>query len=183
MLLKPRNATESFGAPGTGAAPPRRLPVLLRRAWYGLNQAFRRRIAHLGLTPDQFTVLRTLLEAGDNGLTQIELTRQMASDANTIASLVRRMASARLIRREPDRRDARAILLRILPGGRHKFAKASTVARALQNEVLDALPDSQRERFLILLSQVADSCQASVESSPRRAPRRRRAAAALPTAG
>ena len=37
----------------------RRLPPLLRRSWYGLNQAFRRRIAHLDLTPDQFTVLRT----------------------------------------------------------------------------------------------------------------------------
>ena len=33
----------------------RRLPLLLRRAWYGMNQAFRRRIAHLGVTPDQFT--------------------------------------------------------------------------------------------------------------------------------
>ena len=42
----------------------RRLPILLRHAWYGLNQAFRRRIAHLGITPDQFTVMRTLLEAG-----------------------------------------------------------------------------------------------------------------------
>ncbi|MED6327013.1 MAG: hypothetical protein VYE14_06575, partial [Verrucomicrobiota bacterium] len=48
----------------------RRLPVLLRRAWYGLNQAFRRRIARMGLTPDQFTVIRTLLEAEPDGLTQ-----------------------------------------------------------------------------------------------------------------
>ena len=31
---------------------PKRLPVLLRRAWYGLNQAFRQRVAHLGITPD-----------------------------------------------------------------------------------------------------------------------------------
>jgi len=37
--------------PGCGDGPRperRRLPLLLRRAWYGLNQAFRRRIAHLG---------------------------------------------------------------------------------------------------------------------------------------
>jgi hypothetical protein len=39
----------------------RRLPILLRRAWYGLNQAFRRRIAKTGVTPDQFTAMRTLL--------------------------------------------------------------------------------------------------------------------------
>ena len=40
----------------------RRLPPLLRRAWYSLNQAFRRRIAHLDITPNQFTILRWLLE-------------------------------------------------------------------------------------------------------------------------
>ena len=66
----------------------RRLPILLRRAWYGLNQAFRRRIAHTGVTPDQFTVMRTILEGDPDGLLQSELTRRMASDPNTIASLV-----------------------------------------------------------------------------------------------
>ena len=63
----------------------RRLPPLLRRAWYGLNQAFRRRIAHLEITPDQFTVLRTLLEGDALGLTQRELTQHMTSDPNTHA--------------------------------------------------------------------------------------------------
>ena len=69
----------------------RRLPVLLRRAWYGLNQAFRRRIAGMGLTPDQFTVIRTLLEAEPDGLTQKALANAMSSDPNTIASLLERM--------------------------------------------------------------------------------------------
>src|SRR4029453_16663615 len=69
----------------------RRLPPLLRRAWYGLNQAFRRRIAHLGITPDQFTVMRILLENDESGITQRELTQFMSSDPNTVASLVERM--------------------------------------------------------------------------------------------
>ena len=47
-----------------------RFPLLLRRAWYGLNQAFRRRIVHLGITPDQYTVLRNLCEKHMDGLTQ-----------------------------------------------------------------------------------------------------------------
>src|SRR5438105_1555571 len=63
----------------------RRLPLLLRRAWYGLNRACRRRIAHLGVTPDQFTVMRTLLER--EGITQRELAHAMSSDAYTVASL------------------------------------------------------------------------------------------------
>ena len=74
----------------------RRLPPLLRRAWYGLNQAFRRRIAHLGITPDQFTVMRTLLEGDPRGLSQRELTQSMTSDPNTVASLLHRMEQAAL---------------------------------------------------------------------------------------
>src|SRR3954454_4465835 len=91
----------------------RRLPLLLRRAWYGLNQAFRRRIAHLGVTPDQFTVLRTLLENETDGLVQSELTSLMASDPNTVASLVERMEKAGLIERRPDRKDRRANRIRL----------------------------------------------------------------------
>src|SRR5437867_3054341 len=76
----------------------RRLPPLLRRAWYGLNQAFRRRIAHLGITPDQFTVMRTLLE--NEGITQRELTHLMTSDPNTVASLLNRMEKLGLVERQ-----------------------------------------------------------------------------------
>src|SRR6266576_6905424 len=90
--------------PGETTKPPidspdrRRLPLLLRRAWYGLNQAFRRRIAHLGVTPDQFTVMRTLLE--HEGITQRRLTELMSSDPNTVASLLERMERASLLERQ-----------------------------------------------------------------------------------
>src|SRR6478736_2446127 len=84
----------------------RRLPLLLRRAWYGLNQAFRRRIAHLEITPDQFTVMRTLRE--NEGIRQRELTELMSSDPNTVASLLERMETAGLIQREKHRKDRRA---------------------------------------------------------------------------
>ena len=58
----------------------RRMPPLLRRAWYGLNQAFRQRVSHLGITPDQFSILRWLHEGDPAGLTQREITDLMASD-------------------------------------------------------------------------------------------------------
>src|SRR5579864_5254147 len=77
----------------------RRLPPLLRRCWYNLNQTFRRRIAHTGVTPDQFTVMRTLLEGNPKGMTQRELTDLMSSDPNTIAALLERMEKAGLVER------------------------------------------------------------------------------------
>src|SRR5438477_861388 len=89
----------------------RRLPLLLRRAWYGLNRAFRRRITHLGVTPDQFTVMRTLLE--NEGITQRELAAAMSSDANTVASLVERMELAGFVQRQRHEKDRRAHRLRL----------------------------------------------------------------------
>jgi DNA-binding MarR family transcriptional regulator len=152
----------------------RRLPPLLRRAWYGLNQAFRRRIAHLGLTPDQFTVMRTLLEAEPRGLTQQELTERMTSDANTVASLVRRMEQAKLLFRRPHERDGRANLLTLRAAGRRQLDESRMVAAQLQTEVLRSVPEAERERSLELLSLIADACQQAAAASPTSTLRRRR---------
>src|SRR6266542_2685264 len=121
----------------------RRLPILLRHAWYGLNQAFRRRVAHLGITPDQFTVMRTLLESA--GITQSELTEQMSSDPNTVASLLERMQQSGLLERRPHETDRRAHRLDLQADGKRKYQKAREVAIALQTEVLSVLHESQRE--------------------------------------
>ena len=145
----------------------RRLPPLLRRAWYGLNQAFRRRIAHLNLTPDQFTVMRTLLEGDAKGMTQRELSRTMSSDPNTVASLLRRMEQAQLIRREPHEKDRRAHRIHLLASGRKKYEAARDEAIRLQSEVLAVLEERSREQFLENLNQIADACRTVAERSPR----------------
>ena len=155
----------------TSAAAPvdsperRRLPPLLRRAWYGLNQAFRRGIAHLGLTPDQFTVMRTLLE--HEGISQRQLTSLMSSDPNTVASLLERMQKAGLIERQTHERDRRANRLRLKASGRAKYEKARTIAVALQSEVLDAVPAVRREQFLKDLDDLAQACQLAASRGAR----------------
>jgi DNA-binding MarR family transcriptional regulator len=145
----------------------KRLPPLLRHAWFSLNQAFRRRISHSSVTPDQFTVLRTLTESDRRGLTQQDLTRAMSSDPNTIASLLERMESAGWLERCPHESDGRAHRIRLLPAGRKKFVQVREIAVDLQNEVLAALPEDQREGFLTNLSIIADSCRAAADASPR----------------
>lgn len=144
------------------------MPPLLRRAWYGLNQALRRRIAHLGITPDQFTVMRTLLEGDPEGLTQRELTQQMSSDPNTVASLLQRMADAGLVERKPHEKDKRAHRIRLQDSGRRTYEEAREVALALQSEVLLVLPETKREEFLEHLTLVADTCKSAAEASPRK---------------
>ncbi len=137
----------------------RRLPPLLRRAWYGLNQSFRRRIAPIGATPDQFTALRCLREGDPRGLTQRELTLIMSSDPNTIASLLERMEAAGWIARKPHERDGRAYRIQLRPAGKRKYGQLRSLAIALQTQVLAVLPAPKREEFLEHLSRVADACR------------------------
>ncbi|MBI5773074.1 MAG: winged helix-turn-helix transcriptional regulator [Verrucomicrobia bacterium] len=146
----------------------RRLPPLLRRAWYGLNQAFRRRIRHTGATPDQFTALRSLLEGDPKGMSQGELTKAMSSDPNTIASLLQRMDEAGWIERKPHESDRRAYRIRLKPTGQRKFEELREIAITLQSEILAVLPEARREEFLTQLGTVADACRDAAENSPGR---------------
>lgn len=146
----------------------RRLPPLLRQSWYGLNQAFRRRIAHLGMTPDQFTVMRSLLEGDPEGMTQRQVTEAMSSDPNTVASLLERMEKAGFLERKPHERDRRAHRILPLDKGCITYQQAREIAVHLQAEVLTILPESQRELFLAMLTQIGEACRQAAESSPRK---------------
>jgi DNA-binding MarR family transcriptional regulator len=138
-----------------------------------LNQAFRQRVTHLGITPDQFSILRWLTEGDPAGLTQRQITDLMASDPNTITSTLTRMEKAGLIVREKHEKDRRAHRVKVLVPGKRAFKDAQKIAIVLQRQVLGALPEDRRERFLEDLETVADSCAAALErpvSKGRRVP-------------
>ncbi len=137
---------------------PKRLPVLLRRAWFGLNQSFRQRTAHLGITPDQFSILRWLSEGDPQGLTQRALGDLMASDANTITSTLSRMEKAGLIARLPHEKDRRARRVKLEPAGKRALGRGRKIALELQEQVLAALPAGRREKFLEELEAIAGAC-------------------------
>lgn len=143
------------------SAEIRRLPPLLRRAWYSLNQAFRQRVAHLGITPDQFSILRWLHEGDSRGLTQRTITDLMASDPNTITSTLQRMEKAGLISRHAHESDKRAHRVRVEKQGQQVFQSALKEALELQTHILTALPTERREKFLEDLEIIAESCTAA----------------------
>jgi DNA-binding MarR family transcriptional regulator len=145
----------------------RRLPLLLRRSWYGLNQAFRRRISHTGVTPDQFTVMRTLIEGDSMGLTQRELTGEMSSDPNTVASLLERMETLGWVQRKAHEKDRRAKRIKLTAKGLKQYGIVRELALRLQQDVLQALPESRREAFLEELALVADACRRVADAAPR----------------
>jgi DNA-binding MarR family transcriptional regulator len=145
--------------PPVDAPSRRRLPILLRHAWFSLNQTFRRRLAHTGVTPDQFTALRTLMEHNPQGVTQSGLNRLIASDPNTIAALVERMESMGWITRVRHEEDRRAYRLRLMPAGRETYGRVREIALTLQTEVMAGWSEKKREEFLEDLSTVAERCR------------------------
>ena len=161
---------EHFSTPGENPQPTpvRRLPPLLRRAWYNLNQAFRRRISHTGLTPDQYTILRLLSEGPPDGLTQRELCVRMCSDPNTMASLLSRMEKCSLLERRTHEDDRRAHRVSILPEGKQYYQELREIAIKLQDSILDAVPVKRREQFVSDLERIGDACQAQVNAETSR---------------
>jgi len=150
----------------------RRLPVLLRRSWFSLNQSFRRRILFTGVTPDQFTVLRTLMEADEKGLTQRKIAEIISSDPNTIASLLERMEAGGLVKRQKHESDRRAHRIIVLPHGKKIYKQIRAVALDLQSEILSVLPAPDREHFLENLALVADACHGAAARDPKTRSRR-----------
>jgi DNA-binding MarR family transcriptional regulator len=139
-----------------------------------LNQTFRQRIAGLGITPDQFSILRWLSEGDEKGLTQRALTDLMASDPNTITSTLSRMEKSNLIARQAHELDRRAHRVKVQPAGRRAFEKGRKVAMELQEQILGTLPVTRREKFLEELETIAEACAMALEkpATERRKPRK-----------
>lgn len=162
--------------PSSSITPPGndrpRLALLLRRAWYGLNQTFRRRIAGIGVTPDQFTILRWLGEHPE-GLTQRALADLMASDPNTITAILTRMQKAGLIERRPHAEDARCNLIVLKDKGRTVHTKLQPLASDLQEQLLAAVPVAKQAEFLKQLESVCAALDAEDAAQPARKGRRK----------
>jgi DNA-binding MarR family transcriptional regulator len=163
-MSRRKKTANPIAPPSPVDAPSRRrLPILLRHAWFSLNQTFRRRLAHTGVTPDQFTALRTLMEHEPQGLTQSGLNRLIASDPNTIGALVERMESMGWMTRVRHEKDRRANRLCLTPAGREIYERVRDIAIALQTEVLAGWPERKREGFLEDLAYVAEKCRTAAK--------------------
>ena len=113
----------------------------------------------MGLTPDQFTVIRTLLEGEPDGLTQKALANAMSSDPNTIASLLERMEANGLVQRRPHEKDRRANRVELRAVAKEKYEAIRNEAVGLQSHVLEQLPEAEREKFLKQLETIAKACR------------------------
>lgn len=128
------------------------LPPLLRSCWIKLNATFQNQVAKVGLTPDQYTVLRWLNELDRETVSQKDLKRLMFTDANNIAALVKRMENSGLIKRFQHASDLRKKILATTPKGQSLYLRGKEIAESVEQALLDGFSPEEKDEFIRVLT-------------------------------
>jgi len=98
------------------------------------------------LTPRQYAILLTV--AQNEGLSQTHLVEKTGIDRSTLADIVRRLLKKGLLQRRRTKDDARAYAVKLTEEGLRILKSAEPMARKVDDRILAALPNQQRERFV-----------------------------------
>jgi MarR family transcriptional regulator, lower aerobic nicotinate degradation pathway regulator len=122
-------------------------------------------LAPLGLRPRHLVALTVLRERG--GSTQQALAATLEMDGTNIVGLLNELEAQQLIERRRSPEDRRRHLVELTDAGAEQLAKAEFALSAVEDEVLGALDDNQRETLYNLLQQAtagtAMSCTAATD--------------------
>jgi MarR family transcriptional regulator, lower aerobic nicotinate degradation pathway regulator len=122
---------------------------LLRRAHQRHVSIFTTGMAHVELTPTQFTALLKTVELGR--ITQNHLGRLAAMDPATIQGVVRRLTARGLMRRSNDKMDRRTAVLEPTEAGVALIASVVSCARKAHEQALAPLSAAERIQVMNLL--------------------------------
>src|SRR3984893_4136583 len=121
-------------------------------------------LAPLGLRPRHLVALTVLRDSG--GRTQQALAATLEMDGTNIVGLLNELEAKKLIERRRSPEDRRRHLVELTDAGAKQLATAERALSAVEDEILGALDDSQRETLYNLLQQAAGtavSCTAAID--------------------
>lgn len=110
--------------------------------------------ARWDLSPSQFNVLNLLRDHGD-GITQIELSRELITHRSNITGLVDRLEKRGLVRRTAMPRDRRAFLVRLTPAGRRLLQEILPCYHGAAEAVWGGLDAARADRLARDLDRLA----------------------------
>jgi DNA-binding MarR family transcriptional regulator len=110
-------------------------------------------LAPLDLRPRHLVALTVLREGG--GSTQQALAATLEMDGTNIVGLLNELEAKNLIERRRSPEDRRRHVVQLTDAGAKQLTQAECALSAVENEVLGALDDSQRETLYALLQQAA----------------------------
>jgi MarR family transcriptional regulator, lower aerobic nicotinate degradation pathway regulator len=111
-------------------------------------------LAPLGLRPRHLVALTVLRDRG--GSTQQALAATLEMDGTNVVGLLNDLEIKKLIERRRSPQDRRRHLVELTDTGAKQLAKVEAALSAVENEVLGALDESQRETLYSLLQQAAN---------------------------
>ena len=125
---------------------------LLRRAHQYASEVFQSKIGNRNLTPQQFSVLVTLLEQRE--LAQTRLGGMVAMDPATVLGVVQRLAQRGLVAVRTDPDDGRRRLVQLTHDGHELARELVTIGPAISNETLEGLSEAEQRDLLRLLDRL-----------------------------
>lgn len=125
---------------------------LIRRAHQLSVAFFAEETAGFDVTPVQFAMLNALMDTP--GVDQVTLAARVAFDPATSGSVIGRLESKGLLRREADEGDRRRKLLWVTPEGERTVRSMKRQAARTQARILAPLGGAEREQLLQLLGKL-----------------------------
>ena len=130
----------------------REIARALRASYLALHRRTNACFAADRVTADQFVVLSAL--ADDDGVTQQDLVRRVASDPNTLRAILLLLEGRGLVAREPHPADGRARCVTLTAKGRQTFKKLWTKSEPLRQRLLGAFRPDEVTALVELLHRV-----------------------------
>ena len=145
---------------------------LLSRASYTLTTELTAALEGLGISPRAHAVLAA---AATGEHTQTQLARMVGLDKTTMVVTLDELEAAGLAERRPSKTDRRARVIAVTRAGERKLREAEEIGDRIRDDVLSALPASERKVFLgaltrLVAGRLAEPVQCA-QPVRRRAPR------------
>jgi MarR family transcriptional regulator, transcriptional regulator for hemolysin len=122
---------------------------MIDQANHALGSEVAAALGPLGLGQRGFCVLSAAM---DSQLTQTELAGMIGLDKTTMVVTVDDLERKGFAERIPSATDRRARVIKVTDAGRAKVAEGQEIVTRVQNEVLGALPESERSAFMDALT-------------------------------
>jgi MarR family transcriptional regulator for hemolysin len=146
-------------------APPwQRVEATLMATSRSIRRAYDARLSHLNLNLSEASLLAYLNENGE--MSQRQLADAMSTGRAAAGVIVGSLESRRLVERQPDPQDGRAMLVATTPVGRALAEKVAEVDVALRAELRAGLTRGERAKLAELLSRLQTNLAGALDRTP-----------------
>jgi DNA-binding MarR family transcriptional regulator len=143
----------------------RKLPRLLRAAYFGMHRVSDTHFSKHGVTADQFVLLACLAE--QEAITQKELARRASSDPSTIRAMLVLLEGQGLIARKQHPDDNRARVVTLTTRGRRLFERLLKTSEPIRVRMLSGFSAEEAELLIDCLLRLIDNLAVEKERGSR----------------